>query len=317
MNSHIPAAGAPNPAFLWRSGSLVPWESATVHVNAAGHSTVSSVFEGIKAYWNDAQQQLYVFRLREHMQRLMESIKIARVSCEWSLEEIEAATLELLRANNTRQDTYIRPWTFLKGIVREMIAPPGAAVELAIDTWGFKSHMLTERGCTTGVTSWTRIGDNSMPPRLKAFANYHNGRLALAEVRSRGIDWPIFLNDRHKVTEGIGACLAIVRNGVLITPEIASGILESITRDSFLRLLPEVLGQPVVEREVDRTELYVADEVFYMGTGWEILPILSIDGLPVGNGKMGPVAHAMDRVYHDVVRGTDARYPSWRTPVWS
>lgn len=316
MSSHTPLPGAPHPDYLWRSGQLVRWQEATVHVNAAGHATVSSVFEGIKAYWNAEQQQLYVFRLREHLQRLVDSIKIARLACRWSLDDMMAATLELLRANNTRQDTYIRPWTFLEGLIREMIAPPGVDCELVIDTWGFQSRMLEDRGCTAGITSWTRIGDNNMPPRLKAFSNYHNGRLALAEVRSRGVDWPIFLNERFKITEGIGACVALVRNGVIITPEISSGILESITRDSFLQIFPEILGRRVVEREVDRTELYVADEIFFLGTGWEVLPIVSIDGITVNEGKMGSVAREIDTAYHDIVRGIDTRYSHWRTPVW-
>jgi branched-chain amino acid aminotransferase len=176
--------------------------------------------------------------------------------------------------------------------------------------------MLTERGCRVCISSWTRIGDNILPPRVKAFSNYHNSRLATMEAKANGYDWPILLNDHHKLTEGPGACVALVRHGTVITPDLSSGVLESLTRDTLLKLLPEVLNIPVVEREVDRTELYVADEAFYMGTGWELLPVLEVDGLPVGNGRMGPVAISIDRMYHDLVRGIDPRHAEWRTPVY-
>ncbi len=307
---------AQRPEFIWRNGQIMPWAQALVHVNAVGHASVSSVFEGIKAYWNAGSEQLYVFRLREHLQRLLDSLKMVRLQCRFSLDELEQGALELLCAIHARQDTYIRPWAFIEGIVYEQIAPAGSPAEVVIDTWPFQSKMLTKRGCRVCISSWTRIGDNILPPRVKAFSNYHNSRLATMEAKANGYDWPILLNDHHKLTEGPGACVALVRDGTLVTPNLSSGVLESITRDTLLRLLPEALNIPVVEREVDRTELYIANEVFYMGTGWEILPILEVDGLPVGDGKMGPVANAVDRLYHDLVRGIDSCHADWRTPVY-
>jgi branched-chain amino acid aminotransferase len=228
-----------------------------------------------------------------------------------------SGTLDILRANQMRQDTYVRPWAFIEGIVYEQIAPAGAPTEMVIDSWPFHSVMLTERGCRVCISSWTRISDNVMPPRVKAFSNYHNSRLGAIEATQNGYDWPLFLNDRGKVTEGPGACVAMVRNGIVITPSISSGLLESITRATILQLLCERIGAPIVERAVERTELYIADELFFMGTGWEVLPILEVDGLPVGNGKMGPLTKGIDRAYHDVVRGIDRSYEEWRTPVWS
>ncbi|MEW5724176.1 MAG: branched-chain-amino-acid transaminase [Thermodesulfobacteriota bacterium] len=303
--------------FLWRNGEIIPWAEALVHVRAVGHASVSAVFEGLKAYWNEPQRQLYVFRLPEHMQRLLDSLKIVRLQTDFSLEDLGAGALALLRANQVRQDTYMRPWSFIKGLVYEQIAPAGSPTETIIETWPFKSNMLAERGCRVCVSSWTRISDNVSPPRVKAFANYHNSRLAAMEAKSRNYDWPIILSDRRKVTEGPGACVGLVRNGRMITPGVTSGIMESITRDTVIRLLQNDLKVPVVEREVDRTELYVADELFFMGTGWEILPILEVDGLPVGNGRMGPITKALDRAYHDLVRGLTQSYGDWLTPVWS
>jgi branched-chain amino acid aminotransferase len=313
--SSLHIAGETHARYLWRNGQIVPWSDATVHVTAAGHASVSAVFEGIKAYWNPRDEELYVFRLREHMQRMVESLKLVRLGTTHSLEAMIEGVLEVLRANEIRRDTYIRPWVFASGIIREQMVPLDAPTEFVIDTWPFASGMLTDRGCRASVSSWTRIGDNSMPPRAKVFSNYHNGRLGILEARIKGFDWPIFLNDRFKVTEGPGACLSLVRGGKVITPAVTGGILESITRATLLAMLPEI-GIPVVEREVDRTELYLADEMFYMGTGWEILPVLDVDGTRVGEGRMGPVTQAVDRAYHDLVRGAAPSHADWRAPVW-
>jgi branched-chain amino acid aminotransferase len=305
-----------NVEFIWRNGEIIPWKEALVHVRAVGHASVSSVFEGIKAYWNAEENQLFVFRLPEHMQRLLDSIRIVRLANRLSIQDLIKGTIAILRANQTKQDTYIRPWCFIAGIVYEQIAPADSPTEMVIDTWPFQSAMLSERGCRVCISSWTRISDNVLPPRVKAFANYHNSRLAAMEAVSNGYDWPLILNERQKVTEGPGACLALVRNGTVITPNIASGLMESITRDTAIRLLSEKLKVEVIEREVDRTELYVADELFFIGTGWEVLPILEIDRLPVNGGRMGPVTKALDRAYHDVVRGVDKAYRDWLSPVW-
>ena len=164
------------------------------------------------------------------------------------------------------------------------------------------------------MSSWQRINDAAMPPRVKAFSNYHNGRLAMMEARENGHDWPILLNERHKVSEGPGACIALVRDGTVVTPSLTSGVLESITRDTVLRLLDES-GTPVVEREVDRSELYLADELYFMGTGWEILPITSVDGLPVGGGRPGPVTQRLAAEYARLVRGRSGRHDDWLTEV--
>ncbi len=308
-------AGA-RPEFIWRNGKLVPWPEAVVHVNAVGHASVPSVFEGIVAYWNTEHEQLYVFRLREHMQRLLDSLKIVRLGTGFSLDEMVQGVVDLLRANKTRQDTYIRPWAFVEGIVYELISPANAPTELVIDMWPFKSGLLTERGVRVGVSSWSRIDDNVLPPRAKAFSNYHNSRLAAIEATANGYDRTLLLNARGKLTEGPGSCVALVRQGTVITPSLSSGVLDSITRDTVLRLFPELLGIPVLDREVDRTELYVADELFYMGTGWEVLPILEVDRIQVGDGRMGPITRAIERAYHDAVRGVDERYREWLTPVW-
>jgi len=302
---------------IWRNGEIVPWASAMIHVNAVGHASVSGIFEGIKAYWNGEQKQLYVFRLREHLARFANSIKMVRYGCQYSVEQLEQAVLELLRANEYRRSVYVRPYIFQKGMVRELLqAQPGKATEVVIDSWPFDSYRDPDKALDVCVSSWVRIADNVMPPRLKCFSNYHNGRLAAMEATVSGYDWPILLDDRGKVTEGPGACLAVVRDGALIAPPVTSGILESVTRDTVAKLATEVLKLPFVERVVDRTELYVADEVFFLGTGWEIMPVASVDRLPVGDGKSGPITRRVAEAYRDLVTGADGRWPEWRTPVW-
>jgi branched-chain amino acid aminotransferase len=303
------------PRYLSRNGQLIPWADATVHVSHIGHASVSSVFEGIKAYWNDQREELYVFRLREHIDRFIDSIKLVRLRNRFSADEIVDSIVDLLRANDTRADVYIRPWVYASDLVREMMVPADTGCDLVIDTWWFNSRMLTERSCRALVSSWTRIDESSMPPRIKAFSNYHNGRLGVMEARERGADWPIFLNRNGKVTEGPASCIGMIRREQFVTPPLTSGILDSITRQTIIDLVPETLRLPVVERDIDRTELYLAEELFFMGTGWEILPIVEVDGLPIADGTMGAHARTLDRAYHDIVRGVTSAHEAWRTPA--
>ena len=305
------------PRYLWRNGALEPWNSAMVHVSSIGHASISSVFEGIKAYWNAEREELFVFRLEDHIERFMESIRLVRLHNKFSADEIIEAILALLRANETRADVYIRPWVYASSLVREMMVPAGTDCDLVIDTWWFDSKMLKERGCRALVSTWTRIDEASMPPRIKAFSNYHNSRLGIMEARERGADWPIFLTRDGKVTEGPASCIALIRRGEFITPALTSGVLDSITRRTIMTLASEVLGLRVVEREVDRTELYLAEELMYVGTGWEILPIVDVDGLPIGAGQMGPRTRILDRAYHDCVRGITNAHEEWRRAVFT
>lgn len=304
------------PAHVWLNGRLVPWGDATIHVTAMGAAGGMAVFEGIKGYWNADQGALHIFRLREHMRRLVESMKMCRMPVEHTIDRLCEATVALGEANGLREDTYIRPVAFYSGLNHTSFGdtlddPP----EVLIWTRPFRSHMLTGRTLRAGTPSWQRIADNVMPPRIKSMSNYQNNRLAELEARVNGYDAAIILNTQGKVSEGPGAAVILVRDDVAITPGVTSGILESITRSTLLRLLPEALGVPVVEREVDRTELYVADEVLFCGTAAEVTPIVSVDRIPVGNGEIGPVTARVERLYHDVVRGIDPRYPEWRTTV--
>lgn len=304
-------------SLIWRNGDIIPWKDALIHINAVGHASVAGIFEGIKAYWNESDEQLYIFRLGEHLNRFVDSIRMVRYGFEYNLDDLAQAILDLIKANEYRTNVYIRPYVFQKGMVRELLqAKPGKPTETVIDCWPFESYVDMNKPLHVCVSSWTRISDNVLPPRLKCFSNYHNGRLAAMEATVNGYDWSVLLDSRGKVTEGPGACLAMVREGKVIMPTITNGILESITRDVVIRLLQDILDIQVVEREVDRTELYIADELFFLGTGWEIMPVASVDRLQVGDGKIGEITRVVAESYKKVVTGQDSLYPEWRTPVW-
>jgi branched-chain amino acid aminotransferase len=184
-----------------------------------------------------------------------------------------------------------------------------------VNTHPMPSHLKTGLTQAAKVSSWRRISEDVMPPRVKNFSNYRNSQLASIEARADGYDTEFLLNQQGKVSEGPGACIMLVSGGKVITPDVGSGILESITRDALIVLAREVLGLEVIERAVDRTELYIADEIFTCGTAAEITPIVSVDKFAVGNGAIGEVTSALERVFDDVLRGRDARYAHWRTPV--
>jgi branched-chain amino acid aminotransferase len=304
-----------HPTYLWWNGERRRWEDATVHVTDLGWSTVGAVFEGIRAYWDERAEELYVFRLREHLDRLVRSTKLVRLALNYSVEELTEAIVDLLRVNETREDTYIRPLVYTGNTGGKRFAQIGTDGEVLINTHPMPSHLMTGMTQTANVSSWTRISEGVMPPRVKNLSNYRNGQLAGIEARLDGYDIGFMLNPQGKVAEAPGACVALVRDGVLITPDTTSGILESITRDALLILAREALGLSVVERDVDRTELYLADEVFTCGTAAEITPVVAIDHYPIGDGSIGPVTRRLEQVFHDVLRGREERYEHWRTPV--
>ena len=304
-----------HPAFLWWNGQRRRWEEATIHVTSLGWSTVGAVFEGIRAYWDDQNEELNVFRLREHLERLVRSSRLVRLQLEYDVEDLTKAILDLLRANEIREDTYIYPLVYTGETGGKRFAQIGEDAEVLISTNPQPSHLLTGVTRRAKISSWTRISDNVMPPRVKNISNYRNGQLAGREARLDGYDLALMLNPQGKVAEAPGACVMLVRNGEVITPDVTSGILESITLDALKTLAREDLGLRVMERPVDRTELYLADEVFTCGTAAEITPIVEIDHYQIGDGKIGSVTGQLERVFHEVLRGRESRYGHWRTPV--
>lgn len=306
-----------SPRYLWMNGEIVPWDRAMIHVSNLTIRLASSVFEGIRAYWNAEQHQLYVFRLDDHLKRLMQSIAFVRMESRFGQADLTESVLATIRANEAHHDTYIFPLAYYGAGPFGWMG--GAPTNLVITVAPTRSMLRSDEAVACGVSSWTRISDNVLPPRVKCFANYQNSALAAAEAARNGYHphWgAILLNAQGKVSEGAGACLMLVRDGTLITSPVTSGILDSVTRRSLIQIARDIIGVDVVEREVDRTELYSADEVFLCGTGAEVTPVGSIDHYQVGSGAIGPVTRRMRDAYHDLVRGIDARYAGWRTGVY-
>lgn len=314
-NDHKTAPPSTTPPFLWLSGDFKPWNEATVHITAMMWSSISAVFEGIRGYWNEEQQQLHIFRLDEHIDRLFTSMKLMRMTPEISRTEIKTAVLELLKRNDLREDGYISPFAFFGSGIAGYQAANAMAPEILVTTRPVASFLGTDKTTRCCISTWQRISDNVMPPRAKCIANYQNSRLVATEAALNGYDDGIILNQDGKVSEGGYACIFIVRNGIASTPPISAGILESITRESCITLFREQLGVEVVERSVDRTELYVADEAFLCGTFAEIKPIVSVDQYDVGNAKIGPLTGRLQELFEATVRGKNGLYPDWRSSV--
>ncbi|HZQ11109.1 MAG TPA: branched-chain amino acid transaminase [Anaerolineae bacterium] len=300
-------------ATVWWDGKLSPLESATINVTQMGPASVSSVFEGIRAYRNPSTNELAVFQLDAHLRRFLQSIRLVRLETEHSLDDLHNALVLLVRSNNPDRDVYIRPFAYAESRTFGSATSTLAHIIMHVTDWD--SKLKTDTVSHSTVSSWTRLTDNQMAPRVKASANYLNSRYASEEAKRNGYDHAILLTPQGKVAEGPGMCLMLVQDGKIITPSVTSGILESVTRATIIQLAKEQLKVPVIEREVDRTELYTADEAFFCGTGIEVVPIVSIDRLPIGTGNPGELTRRMMNCYHDVVRGVMNEYAEWRTVV--
>ena len=306
-----------DPSYVWMSGELVAWDDAQVHASTLGWSAISMVFEGIRGYWNAEEEQLNIFHLDLHIERLLRSMKVMRMTSPWSVAELKGAIVDLVQANEFRDDIYVQPLAYFGGSTTPGYLPVSERHgDITIFNRQIGSVLGSGRTTSCGVSSWTRISDNVMPPRVKAIANYQNSRYVADESSRHGYDFGIILNPQGKVAEISYACLYIIRDGVAITPPVTAGVLESITRDVVKQLFQDELGVPVIERDIDRTELYIADEVFICGTGAELQAVGSVDGYKIGDGGIGPLVTRMEQLFHDIVRGKDARYPEWRTGIY-
>ena len=275
-----------------------------------------SVFEGIRAYRRASGDQLLVFRLEPHLERLRQSMKVLRLPLPYEVEELGEALLELVRRCGFHEDIHIRPTVYAGEGQNFGYTPETIQVGAFITAIPMPQPKSLETGIAAGVSSWQRIADHSMPPRVKAAGNYLNSRLAHVQASVDGYDEAILLDSDGKVTETTGACLMLIRGGRVITPRVTDSILESITRATLIRLLEDDLKIEVVERQIDRTELYMADEIFECGSGHEVRPVVSVDRVAIGSGRRGAITQAVQEAYFDVVRGKVHKYSGWLTPVY-
>lgn len=298
--------------YIWLGGEILHLPEAKINVLAPTSQFGANVFEGIRCYWNEEEKQLYAFRLEEHYKRLQNSIKLFRMEQKYTTEEFKQALTDVVRANDYREDIAVRQTVFIdgngswsaKGPINMFVAPIP------------KGRTLTEekKGLKCGISSWERISDKNLSPRIKVGANYINSRMAQMEALERGYDSAIFMNSAGKIAEGPGSCLFMVRDNKLVTPPCTASVLESITRDTIIKLAKDVLMIETIEREIDRTELYIADEVFLCGSAMEVTPVISVDGYEINDENV--ITKRIQETYLKVVAGKIKGYETWLTPIY-
>jgi len=298
---------------IWHNGRFIAWDDAHIHVLSHVVSYGSSVFEGVRCY--DTQRGPAIFRLREHTRRLLDSARIYRIPMAYTLEQLMEAQIELVRVNRLRS-CYIRP-IVLRGYGGMGVLPANNPTEVFLACWEWGKYLGEEalaEGVDVCVSSWNRMAPNTFPALAKAGGNYINSQLIRMEAHQNGYAEGIALGPDGLVSEGSGENIFVIRDGKIHTPPVSAGILPGITRDSILTLARE-LGIAVIETDIPREMLYIADEIFFTGTAAEVTPVRSVDRIPVGSGRRGPVTEQLQRAFFDIVEGrVEDRY-GWLTPV--
>ena len=312
---HAATAQATTDLWAFFRGEFVPLRDANINVMTHGFNYGTAVFEGIRAYWNAEEEQLFALELVAHYARIRASAGLLMMEVRQSPEELAEITVELLRRDGLREDVYVRPIVY-KSSETIGVRLHNLDSDVTIFAVPFGQYIDTDGGIRAQVSSWRRTDDNAIPARGKITGAYVNGALAKSEAQLNGFDEAIVLTADGHVSEGSAENLFIVKGGVLITPPVTDNILEGITRRRLIGIARDDLGIPTVERSIDRTELYGADEVFLCGTGAQISPVIEIDRRAIGSGRPGPVSRDLSRTYFDAVRGRNPAYRDWLTPVY-
>ena len=300
--------------FIWYKGDIVNVNDAKINILSPTAQFGLNVFEGIPCYWNDEEKQLYAFRLDDHYNRLLRSAKLIQINCPYSKEDLKKAFVDVVKANEYDENISVRQTLFVDGFGSWGSSEP-VDMFIAPIPKGNTGKEYNKKGLNCCITSWRRISDTTLSPRIKCGANYINSRAGQREALRNGYDTCIFLNEAGKVSEGPGSCFFMVVDGTLITPMLTDSVLESITRDTIIKLA-KTLGIPVLERTVDRTELYTCDEAFLCGSAMEVVPVLSVDKYVVGEGKEGTITAALHNAYLDVAKGKNKALKDWITPIY-
>lgn len=302
--------------YAFFKGQIVPIEQANISIMNHALNYGTSVFGGIRAYWNEPEEQLFIFRPVEHFTRLIQSAALLRMKVPWTPEELTQHLIELLRAEGYRENCYIRPLAYkdLNGIGVRLHDVPDA---LSMWAMPFAKYIENDDGAHVHFSSWRRVDDNAIPARGKIAGSYVNSALIKSDAVLSGYDEALVLNQDGHVSEASAANLFIVRRGVVITPPVNSNILEGITRRTIIQLLRDDLGVTVEERDIDRTEVYLADEMFLCGTGVQIAAVTQVEHRPIGDGKLGEITRRVRDHQNDVLYGRVAKYREWLTPVYA
>jgi branched-chain amino acid aminotransferase len=299
--------------YLLRDGELIEYDDARLHVLATTLKYGVGVFEGFRAYWSAEDNELYAFRVKDHMRRLVDSMRVVEIDGPNDIDELSDQLLSLVRANELRSNLHMRTQVFVNSSDGKPEDRGPAIVFMAAIPMG---NYFGATGLDVQISSWARLSDRSMPPRIKSIANYQNGRLALLESRRNGYDAALLLTEDGHVAEGAGYNVFIVRNGRLCTPPSTESILEGITRDSILHLAHTNLNLDVDLRPIDRTELYSADEIFVCGSAAEVNHVASVDRNVIGNGSAGEITQKLQNLYQQAVIGRAAADQNWALPVY-
>ena len=303
------------PKYAFFKGQIVPIGEAKVSIMTHGFNYGTGCFEGIRAYWNAEEEELYVFRMKEHYERMHRSSRILRIDLAYNVEELGEITLELLRKEGYRQDAYIRPLAYK---VDEVIGVRlhDLSDDLAMFAVPFGRYIEKEEGAHVCISAWRRVDDNAVPARAKITGGYINSAFAKTDAVLSGYDEALVLTETGHISEGSAENFFMVRNGELITPPVTSNILEGITRDTIINLAWEEMGLRTVQRSIDRSEIYICEEAFLVGTGVQVAAITQVEHRPIGGGVIGPVVTRLRELYFDVVRGRNPKYKHWLAPVY-
>lgn len=301
--------------YAYFEGRIVPMSEAKISVATHALQYGTACFEGIRGYWNEQQQQLYVLKMREHYERMAASWNVLHMHPRESIDDLCRITVELLRKQALRQNTYIRPLTYKSSCtIRLTLQELEDAV--AIYAFPMGNYVDISGGLRVCTSSWRRANSNAMPVRAKVTGAYVNSSLAVDDAKTAGFDEAIMLTDDGTVSEGSSCNLFILRNGKFSTPAVSEDILEGITRNALIEMIGREFGMEVEERRIDRTELYAANEIFFCGTGVQVSPVTSVDHRPIGSGQPGPFTMKLQSLYLSVCRGEHERYRHWVTPVY-
>jgi len=304
------------PKYAYFQGEIVPYEHAKVGVLTHALNYGTAAFGGLRGYWNADQEQLYIFRPRDHFRRILNSARILQMNFEHTPESLTAITIELLKTEGYREDVYIRPLVYKsEEVIGVRLHDLAEAISIVAIPFGLYVKKDTSAHLT--VSSWRRIDDNVIPARGKISGAYANSALIKTDAALSGFDDALVLNQDGHISEGSAMNVFMLRDGVVITPPVTDNVLEGITRRSVMHLAENVLGLPVQERSIDRTELFICDEVFLTGTAAQVTAVVKVDHRPVGDGVMGPVTAQLRDVFSNLVRGRNPDFKDWITPVYS
>ena len=299
---------------IWLKGEILNVNDAKINVLSPTSQFGLNVFEGIPCYWNEDENQLYAFRLDDHYNRLLRSAKLLQLDCKYTKEDFTKALKDVIKAYEYDENLSVRQTLFVDGFGSWGSEGPVEMFVAPIPR-GRTSAEYNKKGLNCCITSWRRISDETLSPRIKCGANYINSRVGQREALRNGYDTCLFLNEVGKVAEGPGSCFFMIKDNTVITPQLTDSVLESITRDTVIQLAKH-MGYKVIERSIDRTELYTCDEAFLCGSAMEITPVLSIDRYTIGNGDTGNITKNIHLKYLDAVQGKDKEFKQWVTPIY-